>query len=59
MNTAGSMTARWANLARGKWIVGAFVAVIVLTGGIELQMGRSLLGPNGQFGLCFYGDHSG
>jgi hypothetical protein len=43
--------ALWAKLARGKWIVVAFVAVIVLTGGIELQMGRSLLGPNGQFGL--------
>ncbi len=35
---------------RHKWGVVAFVAVIVLTGGIELGMGRSLLGPDGKFG---------
>ena len=40
-----------AKLERGKWIVVAFVAVTVLTGGIELRMGRSLLGPSGRFGL--------
>jgi hypothetical protein len=38
-------------LKRGKWIVVAFVAVIMVTGGIELWMGRSLLGPSGRFGL--------
>jgi hypothetical protein len=38
-------------LERGKWIIPAFLAVIFLTGGIELWMGRSLLGPDGKFGL--------
>ena len=34
-----------------KWIIGVFIAVLVLTAGIELWMGRSLLGPDGKFGL--------
>jgi len=44
----GALSAR---LKRDKWMVLAFVAVIVLTGGLELGMGRSLLGPDGRFGL--------
>jgi predicted DCC family thiol-disulfide oxidoreductase YuxK len=32
------------------WIITALIAVFGLTGGIELWMGRSLLGPDGQFG---------
>ena len=40
-----------AKLKSGKGIVLAFLAVTVLTGSIELGMGRSLLGPDGQFGL--------
>ena len=32
-------------------IIAAVVAVLVLTGGIELLMGRSPLGPDGKFGL--------
>src|ERR1035437_3279168 len=39
----------WLN--RHRWIIGAFIAVLVLTGGIELWMGRSPLWPAGQFGL--------
>jgi len=38
-------------LQRGKWIALAFVAIVVLTGGTELWMGRSMLGPDAQFGL--------
>jgi len=34
-----------------KWTVLASVSVILLTGGVELGMGRSLLGPDGKFGL--------
>ena len=34
-----------------KWTVLASVTVILLTGGVELGMGRSLLGPDGKFGL--------
>ena len=37
-------------LERRKWIIGVFVAVLVLTAGVELWMGRSLLGPDGKFG---------
>ena len=33
------------------WSIVAFLSVLVLTGGIELSMGRSLLGPDGRFGL--------
>jgi predicted DCC family thiol-disulfide oxidoreductase YuxK len=32
------------------WMIVAFMAVFGLTAGIELGMGRSLLGPDGQFG---------
>ena len=38
-------------LERGKWVVLAFVAIVLVTGGIELGMGRSLLGPSGKLGL--------
>lgn len=38
-------------LERYRWIVGIFIAVFVLTAGVELWMGRSLLGPDGKFGL--------
>ena len=38
-------------LNRHRWIIGAFIAVLVLTGGIELWLGRSPLGPDGKFGL--------
>ena len=38
------------SLKRYKWIIGAFIAVLVLTGGIELWMGRSPLGRDGKFG---------
>jgi hypothetical protein len=31
--------------------MGALLSVLVVTGGIELWMGRSLLGPDGRFGL--------
>ena len=38
-------------LERFKWIIGIFVAILVLTAGVELWMGRSPLGPDGKFGL--------
>jgi hypothetical protein len=34
-----------------RWIISTFIAVLVLTGGVELWMGRSPLGPDGKFGL--------
>jgi hypothetical protein len=34
-----------------RWAVAACAAVLVLTGSIEWLMGRSLLGPDGKFGL--------
>ena len=34
-----------------QWSIGAFLLVLLLTGGIELSMGRSPLGPDGRFGL--------
>ena len=37
-------------LERNKWIIGIFVAILVLTAGVELWMGRSPLGPDGKFG---------
>jgi hypothetical protein len=37
-------------LERNRWIIGIFVAVLVLTAGVELWMGRSPLGPDGKFG---------
>jgi hypothetical protein len=36
---------------RYPWSIGAFLSVLVLTGGSELLMGRSPLGPDGRFGL--------
>lgn len=38
-------------LKQYRWIIGTFIAVFVLTAGIELWMGRSPLGPDGKFGL--------
>jgi len=38
-------------LQPGKWIALAFVAIVVLTGGTELWMGRSMLGPDARLGL--------
>ena len=38
-------------LKQYRWIIGIFIAVLALTGGIELWMGRSPLGPDGKFGL--------
>jgi Protein of unknown function (DUF2585) len=38
-------------LERYKWVIGGFAAVLLLTASIELWMGRSLLGLDGQFGL--------
>jgi len=40
-----------AYLRNRHWIVAAFLATLILTGGIELWMGRSLLGPDGRFGF--------
>ena len=37
-------------LKRQQWIIGVFIAVLGLTAGIELWMGRSPLGPDGKFG---------
>ncbi len=34
-----------------RWVLIAFVAVLVLTGSIEWRMGRSPLGPDGKFGF--------
>ena len=34
-----------------RWSISAFLSVLVLTGGIELWMGRSPLGPDGRFGF--------
>ena len=38
-------------LKRHRGTIFAFLAVLALTGGIELWMGRSPLGPDGRFGL--------
>jgi hypothetical protein len=38
-------------LKQYRWIIGTFIAALVLTAGIELWMGRSPLGPDGRFGL--------
>jgi len=48
---SGSVNAIARFLKRYKWIIGVFIAVLVLTAGIELWMGRSPLGPDGKFGL--------
>src|SRR5476651_943311 len=37
-------------LKRYRWIIIIFIAALLLTGSIELWMGRSLLGPDGRFG---------
>ena len=34
-----------------RWTIGIFIAALVLTGGIELWMGRLPLGPDGKFGF--------
>jgi len=38
-------------LERYRWFIGAFIAILVLTAGVELWMGRLPLGPDGKFGL--------
>lgn len=38
-------------LKQYRWIIGIFIAALVLTAGIELWMGRSPVGPDGKFGL--------
>ncbi len=38
-------------MRRQAWIALAAVAIVVLTAALELHMGRSLLGPDGRFGL--------
>jgi hypothetical protein len=38
-------------MTRGGWIALAVLTIVVLTGAVELGMGRSLLGPDGRFGL--------
>jgi len=38
-------------LKQYRWIIATFIAVFVLTTGIELWMRRSPLGPDGKFGL--------
>ena len=37
-------------LERQRWIIAVFIAVLGLTAGVELWMGRSPLGPDGKFG---------
>jgi Protein of unknown function (DUF2585) len=38
-------------VSRYRWIIFIFLAVMALTAAVELSMGRSLLGPDGRFGL--------
>ncbi len=38
-------------LKRYRWIIAILIAVLAVTGGIELGMGRLPLGPDGRFGL--------
>jgi hypothetical protein len=38
-------------MTRGGWVALAVVTIVVLTGAVELGMGRSPLGPDGRFGL--------
>lgn len=35
---------------RNRWVICAFIAVMALTAGVELAMGRLPLGPDGKFG---------
>ena len=44
-----SKVLKW--LRHNRLVIGAFVGLALLTGGIEWGMGRSLLGPDGKFGL--------
>jgi len=37
-------------LKRYRWIIGAFIIVLTLTGGSEMLLGRSLFGPDNRFG---------
>jgi hypothetical protein len=37
-------------LTRYRWIIAAYFAVYVVAGGVEFWMGRSVFGPDGQFG---------
>ena len=39
-----------AGLRDYRWILAAFVGVFAVASGVELMMGRSLLGPDGKFG---------
>jgi uncharacterized protein DUF2585 len=39
------------HLQAHRWMIATFLAILVLTGSIEWRMGRSLLGPDGKFGL--------
>jgi hypothetical protein len=34
-----------------RWIIFTFIAVLAITGGVELGMGRSFFGPDGRFGF--------
>jgi hypothetical protein len=45
-----TLAALAAGLQQHRWTVAAFLALLALTGGIELGNGRSLLGPDGRFG---------
>ncbi len=47
----GALAGLSAKLERARWIALAFAAVMLLTGAIELGMGRSLLGPDGKLGV--------
>ena len=38
-------------LSRNRWILSGFAFILVLTAGLELYSGRSLLGPDGRFAL--------
>jgi len=46
-----SLGARPSSCRSKRYIVAAFVLVLLVTGGIELLMGRSPLGPDGRFGF--------
>jgi hypothetical protein len=42
---------RMPDLKQSGWVIGVVIAVLAATGALELAMGRSLLGPDGRFGL--------
>jgi uncharacterized protein DUF2585 len=50
LEQANAMAAATAG-AKKRYMVAAFVLVLLVTGAIELLMGRSPLGPDGKFGL--------